>query len=142
MKVHLQRMMYVDPVRHCAGCSSMSKKEDEFFEKHVKNLIIGNTQLQLLCLTMFMFRVFVQTCRQSSNVLYYIVGNSSSLDTIILLESNLGLFIPCVASGAIFSVKDGCGEGSEDKGVYTCKLSTDHRYFNKYTIKYIKDTST
>lgn len=41
MKVHLQRMLFVDPVRHCAGCYNISSKEAEFFEKHVKNLMAG-----------------------------------------------------------------------------------------------------
>lgn len=42
-KVALQRMLYVDPVRHCAGCTSISKKENDFFEKHVKTLLAGGS---------------------------------------------------------------------------------------------------
>ncbi|XP_045180167.2 zinc finger FYVE domain-containing protein 21-like isoform X2 [Mercenaria mercenaria] len=40
-KVLLPRMLYVDPVRHCAGCTAVSKKENDFFEKHIKALMTG-----------------------------------------------------------------------------------------------------
>lgn len=41
----LPRMLFVDPVRHCIACSNLSKKEGEFFEKHMKVLTQGGSFL-------------------------------------------------------------------------------------------------
>ncbi|KAG1667340.1 Zinc finger FYVE domain-containing protein 21 [Nymphon striatum] len=38
-KMPLTRMCFVDPVRLCESCADVTKKENEFFEKHMKTLI-------------------------------------------------------------------------------------------------------
>jgi hypothetical protein len=40
-KVDLPRMCFVDPVRHCETCTEITKKENEFFDRHVNTLING-----------------------------------------------------------------------------------------------------
>lgn len=40
-KVALPRMCFIDPVRHCVTCIETTKKENEFFDKHVKTLVNG-----------------------------------------------------------------------------------------------------
>lgn len=40
-KVPLPRMGFVDPVRLCDGCVDVTKKENEFYNKHLKLLING-----------------------------------------------------------------------------------------------------
>ncbi|KAG1667339.1 Zinc finger FYVE domain-containing protein 21 [Nymphon striatum] len=40
-KMPLTRMCFVDPVRLCESCADVTKKENEFFEKHMKTLING-----------------------------------------------------------------------------------------------------
>lgn len=40
-KVTLPRMCFIDPVRHCMSCAETTKKENEFFHKHVKTLLNG-----------------------------------------------------------------------------------------------------
>lgn len=58
-KVDLPRMCFVDPVRHCETCTEITKKENEFFDRHVNTLINGGhfllpgkdqTDLESLCL--------------------------------------------------------------------------------------------
>ena len=34
-------MAFVDPVRHCQTCVSLSKTEEEFFTEHIKVLVSG-----------------------------------------------------------------------------------------------------
>ncbi|XP_033127732.1 zinc finger FYVE domain-containing protein 21-like [Anneissia japonica] len=41
-KVCLPRMNFVDPVRMCSDCSIVTKKENEFYDKHLKALISGS----------------------------------------------------------------------------------------------------
>ncbi|XP_071963004.1 zinc finger FYVE domain-containing protein 21-like isoform X2 [Antedon mediterranea] len=41
-KVGLPRMNFVDPVRMCSECSVVTKKENEFYDKHLKCLITGS----------------------------------------------------------------------------------------------------
>lgn len=40
-KVNLPRMQFLDPVRHCQVCTDVSRKEEEFFDKHLKSLQNG-----------------------------------------------------------------------------------------------------
>ena len=40
-KVNLPRMLFLDPVRHCQVCTDISRKEEDFFEKHIKSLQNG-----------------------------------------------------------------------------------------------------
>ncbi|XP_034326852.2 zinc finger FYVE domain-containing protein 21 isoform X2 [Magallana gigas] len=40
-KVNLPRMQFLDPVRHCQVCTEVSRKEEEFFDKHLKSLQNG-----------------------------------------------------------------------------------------------------
>ncbi|XP_069117553.1 zinc finger FYVE domain-containing protein 21-like isoform X1 [Argopecten irradians] len=40
-KVPLNRMCFVDPVRQCNVCVEVSRKENEFFDKHLKTLCNG-----------------------------------------------------------------------------------------------------
>ncbi|KAK6181126.1 hypothetical protein SNE40_009055 [Patella caerulea] len=40
-KLPLPRMSFVDPVRQCNKCAEITKKENEFFDKHVKLLLSG-----------------------------------------------------------------------------------------------------
>ncbi|XP_072031981.1 zinc finger FYVE domain-containing protein 21-like isoform X2 [Amphiura filiformis] len=42
-KLPLPRMNFVDPVRLCAECVSATRKENEFYEKHLKTLINGGS---------------------------------------------------------------------------------------------------
>ncbi|XP_059163090.1 zinc finger FYVE domain-containing protein 21-like [Physella acuta] len=37
----LPRMGFIDPVRHCQSCMTITKKENEFFDKHIKTLLAG-----------------------------------------------------------------------------------------------------
>ena len=37
----LPRMSFVDPVRVCNECSKIARKEEEFFDKHLKILCNG-----------------------------------------------------------------------------------------------------
>ncbi|KAH9492699.1 Zinc finger FYVE domain-containing protein 21 [Bulinus truncatus] len=37
----LSRMSFIDPVRHCKTCFNITKKENEFFDKHLKTLLTG-----------------------------------------------------------------------------------------------------
>ncbi|KAK3712667.1 hypothetical protein RRG08_058569 [Elysia crispata] len=39
--IALPRMCFVDPVRHCSSCVLVTKKENEFFDRHIKNLLSG-----------------------------------------------------------------------------------------------------
>ncbi|CAL1527548.1 unnamed protein product [Lymnaea stagnalis] len=39
--ITLHRMGFIDPVRHCRSCFNITKKENEFFEKHIKTLTFG-----------------------------------------------------------------------------------------------------
>ncbi|GFR67384.1 zinc finger FYVE domain-containing protein 21-like, partial [Elysia marginata] len=39
--IALPRMCFVDPVRHCRSCFQVTKKENEFFERHIKILSTG-----------------------------------------------------------------------------------------------------
>ncbi|KAK7104589.1 zinc finger FYVE domain-containing protein 21-like [Littorina saxatilis] len=38
----LPRMCFVDPVRHCEICINITKKENEFFDRHLKALLNGS----------------------------------------------------------------------------------------------------
>ena len=49
-KVKLHRMLFVDPVRHCKVCSSISQKEADFFEKNVKALVTGKNFKKHKCI--------------------------------------------------------------------------------------------
>ncbi|KAL5008114.1 hypothetical protein ScPMuIL_013695 [Solemya velum] len=40
-KVSLHRMCFIDPVRQCDSCCEVSRKECEFFDKHIKVLLAG-----------------------------------------------------------------------------------------------------
>ncbi|XP_074659533.1 zinc finger FYVE domain-containing protein 21-like [Tubulanus polymorphus] len=40
-KVPLPRMCFVDPVRLCSECSQLTRKENEFFDRHLKTLTSG-----------------------------------------------------------------------------------------------------
>ncbi|XP_064600590.1 zinc finger FYVE domain-containing protein 21-like isoform X2 [Liolophura sinensis] len=40
-KMSLPRMCFVDPVRVCGNCAEVTKRENEFFDKHLKVLITG-----------------------------------------------------------------------------------------------------
>ncbi|KAK0058418.1 zinc finger FYVE domain-containing protein 21 [Biomphalaria pfeifferi] len=40
-QIILPRMSFIDPVRHCKSCYTITKKENEFFDKHLKTLITG-----------------------------------------------------------------------------------------------------
>ena len=40
-KVLLPRLNFVDPVRVCEECAIVAKKENEFFDKHLKILVQG-----------------------------------------------------------------------------------------------------
>lgn len=40
-KVALPRMCFVDPVRQCAACALVSRKEAEFFDKQLRVLLSG-----------------------------------------------------------------------------------------------------
>lgn len=40
-KVSLPRMCFVDPVRVCTECNAVTKKENDFFDKHLKVLLNG-----------------------------------------------------------------------------------------------------
>ncbi|XP_054715412.1 zinc finger FYVE domain-containing protein 21-like [Uloborus diversus] len=40
-KVPLPRMCFVDPVRVCAECRDVTKKENDFYDKHLKILLAG-----------------------------------------------------------------------------------------------------
>ncbi|KAL9954691.1 hypothetical protein ACROYT_G042259 [Oculina patagonica] len=40
-KVMLPRLSFIDPVRVCEECSHTAKREEEFFEKHLKTLCTG-----------------------------------------------------------------------------------------------------
>ncbi|XP_007942770.1 zinc finger FYVE domain-containing protein 21 [Orycteropus afer afer] len=44
-KVPLPRMYFVDPVRQCAQCASVSQREAEFYDKQLKALLSGATFL-------------------------------------------------------------------------------------------------
>lgn len=44
-KVALPRMCFVDPVRQCAACALVSRKEAEFFDKQLRVLLSGATFL-------------------------------------------------------------------------------------------------
>ncbi|CAG5131731.1 unnamed protein product [Candidula unifasciata] len=39
--IELPRMCFIDPVRHCKGCAIISKRESEFFDKHLRILLDG-----------------------------------------------------------------------------------------------------
>ncbi|XP_076464150.1 zinc finger FYVE domain-containing protein 21-like [Babylonia areolata] len=41
-QVTLPRMCFVDPVRHCDFCLNITKKENEFFDRHLKVLLNGS----------------------------------------------------------------------------------------------------
>ncbi|XP_015906883.1 zinc finger FYVE domain-containing protein 21 [Parasteatoda tepidariorum] len=41
-KLPLQRMCFVDPVRICDQCIEVTKKENEFYDKHLKVLLSGS----------------------------------------------------------------------------------------------------
>ena len=43
-------MLFVDPVRHCKVCSSVSQKEADFFEKNVKALVTGKSFKKHKCM--------------------------------------------------------------------------------------------
>lgn len=40
-KVQFHRMGFIDPVRHCCNCASITKAEEEFFVDHIKCLFNG-----------------------------------------------------------------------------------------------------
>lgn len=40
-KLPLPRMSFVDPVRMCGACCEITKKENEFFDRHLKTLLNG-----------------------------------------------------------------------------------------------------
>merc|ERR1712226_684147 len=40
-KISLPRMCFVDPVRQCSACLDVTRKENEFFERHLKILSSG-----------------------------------------------------------------------------------------------------
>ncbi|PVD25815.1 hypothetical protein C0Q70_13478 [Pomacea canaliculata] len=42
VQIALPRMCFVDPVRHCEICLNVTKKENEFFDKHLKVLLNGS----------------------------------------------------------------------------------------------------
>lgn len=46
-KVPLPRMGFVDPVRLCDGCVDVTKKENEFYNKHLKLLINGKNTMHV-----------------------------------------------------------------------------------------------
>ncbi|GFO33498.1 Zinc finger fyve domain-containing protein 21 [Plakobranchus ocellatus] len=39
--IALPRMCFIDPVRHCSSCFQVTKKENEFFDRHIKILLTG-----------------------------------------------------------------------------------------------------
>uniref|UniRef100_A0A8B9WI18 Zinc finger FYVE-type containing 21 n=1 Tax=Bos mutus grunniens TaxID=30521 RepID=A0A8B9WI18_BOSMU len=44
-KVALRRMCFVDPVRQCAGCAPVSRREADFYDRQLKLLLSGATFL-------------------------------------------------------------------------------------------------
>ncbi|XP_005107619.2 zinc finger FYVE domain-containing protein 21 [Aplysia californica] len=40
-QIALPRMCFIDPVRHCGDCYDITKKENEFFDKHIRTLQSG-----------------------------------------------------------------------------------------------------
>ncbi|XP_052767730.1 zinc finger FYVE domain-containing protein 21-like [Mya arenaria] len=117
-QVALPRMLFVDPVRHCAGCSTISKKEADFFEKNVKTLTAGG-----------MFTVTqsgntdanntVFTCKLSTDHrLLQIENESQRLDEVLMTNIEFVQILVDdsdsegnqVASGLAMKYRDSCGE--------------------------------
>ncbi|KAL4238096.1 Zinc finger FYVE domain-containing protein 21 [Mactra antiquata] len=117
-KVRLPRMLFVDPVRHCAGCTNISQKENDFFEKHVKNLMTGasfhvsqsgeaNNNDAIYSCKMTSDHRNLQFENQTSRLDEILVTNIESLQ--ILVEDTDSYGNP-VASGVAMKYVDSCGE--------------------------------
>ncbi|XP_014674613.1 PREDICTED: zinc finger FYVE domain-containing protein 21-like [Priapulus caudatus] len=60
----LPRMCFLDPVRLCARCSTVTTKENEFFDKQLKALTTGST-FKLLPISDVTMDQFIVTCKLS-----------------------------------------------------------------------------
>lgn len=108
-KVNLPRMQFLDPVRHCQVCTEVSRKEEEFFDKHLKSLQNGTVTYSriVLCPCSFWF------CQISKWMLYKWISYFQSI-----------LFV--LALGGYFSVCDS-DIGPDDASMFFTKLSPNHR---------------
>ncbi|XP_037687687.1 zinc finger FYVE domain-containing protein 21 isoform X2 [Choloepus didactylus] len=73
-KVPLPRMCFVDPVRQCAGCALVSRKEAEFYGKQLGVLVTGATFLVTVGKSE---SAEAMVCRLSSNQRYLVLDGDS-----------------------------------------------------------------
>uniref|UniRef100_A0A8C7YKQ3 Zinc finger, FYVE domain containing 21 n=1 Tax=Oryzias sinensis TaxID=183150 RepID=A0A8C7YKQ3_9TELE len=95
-KVALERMCFVDPVRHCADCSLVSQKEADFFDKQLKVLIAGGT-----------FSVTpgesekseVMTCRLTSHHLFLLLDGETRFEVPVSRISSMQILTDAASPG-------------------------------------------
>ncbi|XP_028837163.1 zinc finger FYVE domain-containing protein 21 isoform X2 [Denticeps clupeoides] len=76
-KVALPRMCFVDPVRQCADCSTVSQREMEFYDKQLKVLMGGGT---FLVTPGTSEKSETMTCRLSNNHRYLFLDGDSHFE--------------------------------------------------------------
>lgn len=116
-KVRLQRMLFVDPVRHCKSCSNISQKESDFFEKYVKALLAGGTFHIVESEATDNSPVF--TCRLSADHRYLNFENEhrrlddillTDIEAIQILQGEMDSEGNPTPAGLAMKYKDSCGE--------------------------------
>jgi hypothetical protein len=93
-------MLFLDPVRHCQICTEISRKEEDFFEKHIKTLQNGTT-VYLLSYSLIVEKMKINA------------------------YSSFDLFCICVVGG-YFMVSDS-DMGPDQASLFFLKLSPNHR---------------
>lgn len=126
-KLLLPRMLFIDPVRHCASCTNISKKENEFFEKHMKTLLSGglfhvnqsseatDNDLVYLCRLSSDHRLIQFEC-DKNNLDDILLGN---IDSIQICSDGKDSEGNSISSGLAMKYKNGCGEIQVVKMVVT-----------------------
>ncbi|XP_008157032.1 zinc finger FYVE domain-containing protein 21 isoform X1 [Eptesicus fuscus] len=108
-KVALPRMCFVDPVRQCAACALVSRKEAEFFDKQLRVLLSGATFL-----VSFGNSANSETmvCRLSSNQRYLLLDGASHHE------------IEVTHISAVQVLTEGFPAGDKDTHTYTSLLGS------------------
>ncbi|XP_028837155.1 zinc finger FYVE domain-containing protein 21 isoform X1 [Denticeps clupeoides] len=108
-KVALPRMCFVDPVRQCADCSTVSQREMEFYDKQLKVLMGGGT---FLVTPGTSEKSETMTCRLSNNHRYLFLDGDSHFEVELSRISSMQV------------LAEGSSPGDNDIHTYTSLLES------------------